>query len=127
MKQPLFTLLFAFGILTALAAAPEPMMAAPTEALPKQKVVSLEVIPGKIVLDGKFAAAQVLVSAKLQSGEFADVTRLAKVLAFDVSGSVAERRLDWLKLGVLSLLFASMTFTTLMFARASFGAASLMI
>ena len=52
-----------------------------------------------------------------------DVTRLAKVLAFDVSGSVAERRLDWLKLGVLSLLFASMTFTTLMFARASFGAA----
>ena len=53
----------------------------------------------------------------------ADVTRLAKVLAFDVSGSVAERRLNWLKLGVLSLLFASMTFTTLMFARASFSAA----
>ncbi len=56
----------------------------------------------------------------------ADVTRLAKVLSFDVSGSVAERRLDWLKLGVLSLLLASMTFTTLMFARASFDAACAM-
>ena len=53
----------------------------------------------------------------------ADVTRLAKVLAFDVSGSVAERRLNWLKLGVLSLLFVSMTFTTLMFTRAFFSAA----
>ena len=53
----------------------------------------------------------------------ADVTRLAKVLSFDVSGSVAERRLDWLKLGILSLLFFSMTLTTLMFARASFDAA----
>lgn len=53
----------------------------------------------------------------------ADVTRLAKVLSFDVSGSVAERRLDWLKLGILSLLFCSMTLTTLMFARASFDAA----
>jgi len=53
----------------------------------------------------------------------ADVTRLAKVLSFDVSGSVAERRLGWLKLGVLSLLLASMTFTTMMFARASFDAA----
>jgi TIR domain len=53
----------------------------------------------------------------------ADVTRLAKVLAFDVSGSVAERRLNRLKLGVLALLLASMTFTTLMFARASFSVA----
>lgn len=53
----------------------------------------------------------------------ADVTRLAKVLSFDVSGSVAERRLGWLKLGILSLLLASMTFTTLLFARASFDAA----
>jgi TIR domain len=52
-----------------------------------------------------------------------DVTRLAKVLAFDVSGSVAERRLNWLKLGVLSLLFASMSYTTLMFARSYFGVA----
>jgi len=53
----------------------------------------------------------------------ADVTRLAKVLSFDLSGSVAERRLGWLKLGILSLLLGSMAFTTLMFARASFDAA----
>jgi len=53
----------------------------------------------------------------------ADVTRLAKVLSFDVSGSVAERRLDLLKRGVLSLLLLSMTFTTWMFALASFDAA----
>jgi hypothetical protein len=56
-------------------------------------------------------------------GWIADVTRLAKVLSFDVSGSVAERRLGWLKHGVLWLLLASMAFTTLMFARASFDAA----
>ena len=56
-------------------------------------------------------------------GWHADVTRLAKVLAFDVSGSVAERRLNWLKLGVLSLLLVSMAYTTLMFARSSFGPA----
>ncbi len=55
-----------------------------------------------------------------------DVTRLAKVLAFDVSGSVNERRLDRLKLGVLLLLLVSMVFTSLMFARAAFSTACTM-
>ncbi|MCX6603170.1 MAG: SWIM zinc finger family protein, partial [Acidobacteria bacterium] len=34
-------------------------------------------LPAKVGLDGKFAAAQVIVFAKLQSGEVADITRFA--------------------------------------------------
>jgi len=44
-----------------------------------------------------------------------DVTRLAKVLAIDVPGSVAQRKLDALKSMALLLLFAPGTFVTIIF------------
>lgn len=56
-----------------------------------------------------------------------DTTRLAKVLAIDVSGSVAERRLDSLKLLVLSLLIFPMVFTLVMFARADVREAAIRV
>src|SRR5437867_3810336 len=78
MKRISFCLLAILSLLSLLQAAPEPVMQTPAaETMPKQKIVSLQVEPAKIVLGGKFAAAQVLVTAKLQSGEVADVTRFA--------------------------------------------------
>ena len=47
-----------------------------------------------------------------------DVTRLAKVLAIDVPGSVAQRKLDVLKSLALFLLFASSTFATALYCAA---------
>lgn len=47
-----------------------------------------------------------------------DVNRLAKVLAIDVPGSAAQRKLDFLKSIALLLLFASSTFATLAFCAA---------
>lgn len=47
-----------------------------------------------------------------------DVTRLAKVLAIDVPGSMAQRKLDLLKSMALLLLFASGTFATVVFSAA---------
>jgi len=47
-----------------------------------------------------------------------DITRLAKVLAIDVPGSVVQRKLDVLKSMALLLLFASGTFATVLFCRA---------
>jgi len=48
-----------------------------------------------------------------------DATRLAKVLSFDISGSVAERRLNWLKLGVVIVLAAPLMFTIIAFVSVS--------
>ena len=45
----------------ALSAADAPMMRPAEETMPKQKIVSLTIEPAKVVLDGKFAAAQVIV------------------------------------------------------------------
>lgn len=47
-----------------------------------------------------------------------DVTRVAKVLAIDVPGSVAQRKLDFLRVVALLLLFASVVFTTVAFCSA---------
>jgi hypothetical protein len=47
-----------------------------------------------------------------------DVTRLAKVLAIDVPGSVAQRKLTLLQSLALLLLFASGTFATVVFCKA---------
>jgi hypothetical protein len=71
------------------ALSPETMAKAPVvEALPAgAQVVSLDVQPAKIVLNGKYEAAQIVVTAKLASGEAADVTRIAKL---SVSEGVAE-------------------------------------
>jgi hypothetical protein len=51
-----------------------------------------------------------------------DVDRLAKVIAIDVPGSVAQRRLDMLKGIALAALFAAGALTTLAFCTALTGA-----
>ncbi len=77
MKPLPFFLLASISLPTAHFAADAPAMQPAAEVMPKQKITALEVQPSKVVLDGKFAAAQVLVTAKLASGEVADVTRFA--------------------------------------------------
>ncbi len=58
------------------------------EALPAgAQVVSLDVQPAKVVLTGKYEAAQLVVTAKLASGDSADVTRIAK---FQLDETLAE-------------------------------------
>jgi hypothetical protein len=54
---------------------------------PGAKIVSLDVQPAKVVLTGRYEAAQLLVTAKLASGDVADVTRMAKLNAV---GGIAE-------------------------------------
>ncbi|MEO6786465.1 MAG: hypothetical protein ABI318_10065 [Chthoniobacteraceae bacterium] len=87
MKRTLLLLLAAPLLVTVRAADPAPMMQAAAEAMPKQKIVSLTVEPAKVLLAGKFDAAQVLVTAKLASGEVTDVTRLATL---KLGGDCAE-------------------------------------
>jgi hypothetical protein len=59
-----------------------------TESLPAgAKVVGLEVHPQRLELARRFAYAQLLVTGKLESGERADLTRLAK---FEASQPVLE-------------------------------------
>src|SRR4051812_2789098 len=78
------------------AAAITPAMAAAVkeELPPGTKIAALEVTPAKLVLDGCFDGAQLLVTAKFASGETMDVTRLAafaidpKVGAVSPSGQV---------------------------------------
>ncbi|HYR57273.1 MAG TPA: DUF1549 domain-containing protein, partial [Chthoniobacteraceae bacterium] len=68
---------------------PEMAAKAPApETLPAgAQVASLDIQPAKLVLSGKYEAAQIVVTAKLANGDAADVTRMAK-LALD--GGVAE-------------------------------------
>ena len=74
--------LFANAITPEMAKAPAP------ETLPAgAQVVSLDVQPAKIVINGKYEAAQLVVTAKLATGEVADVTRIAKL---QFAGGVAE-------------------------------------
>ncbi len=87
MKRAPFSLLALLSLAPLLHAAPEAMMPSAAEAMPKQKIVSLTIEPAKVTLGGKFDAAQVLVTAKLQSGEVTDVTRLAKL---SLGGDCAE-------------------------------------
>ncbi|HET6407672.1 MAG TPA: DUF1549 domain-containing protein, partial [Chthoniobacteraceae bacterium] len=49
------------------------------ETLPKHSITALEVEPKTIVIDGMMESAQVLVTAKLATGDFADVTRFASL------------------------------------------------
>jgi len=52
----------------------------PAEALPVgAQVVSLDVQPPKVVLSGKYETAQVVVTARLASGDSVDATRLARL------------------------------------------------
>lgn len=58
------------------------------ESLPAgAQVESIDVQPGKVVLTGKYEAAQIVVTARLLSGENIDATRIAKV---QIEGSVAK-------------------------------------
>ncbi len=78
------------GSATLLANALTPEMAkAPVpETLPAgAQVVSLDVQPAKIVINGRYETAQIVVTAKLASGDSVDVTRLAKLQSV---GAVAE-------------------------------------
>ncbi len=61
------------------------------EALPKDAtIVSLEVVPSAVKLHGKYEYAQILVTAKLASGDSVDVTRLAKIHAAGGLVNVSE-------------------------------------
>src|SRR5205809_2733286 len=64
---------------------PKPPVA---EALPPgAQVAAIEIQPAKVVLTGKYESAQLVVTAKLASGDSTDVTRIAKLL---VEGEIAE-------------------------------------
>jgi hypothetical protein len=67
---------------------PEMMKAPVQETLPPgAKVSALEVQPTKIALSGKYETAQLVITARLTSGDAVDVTRLAHL---SVDGGVAE-------------------------------------
>jgi hypothetical protein len=67
---------------------PEMTKSAVPEALPTgAQVVSLDVQPAKVTLSGRYAAAQLVITAKLASGDSADVTRIAKL---QLDGGVAD-------------------------------------
>ena len=59
-----------------------------TESLPSDSsLMSLEVQPKEVLLNGRFAYAQLLVSGKLASGESIDVTRMVEPI---LSTEIAE-------------------------------------
>jgi hypothetical protein len=90
MKVFLFTAAFALGTVVAGAKAMKSDVAplTPPEALPTgAQVVGLDVQPGKVALSGKYASAQLVITAKLADGSVADVTRLAKL---QLDGGVAS-------------------------------------
>jgi hypothetical protein len=86
-----FASVFALSAASAWANALTPEMATktpPPEALPKDaQIAALEVQPQKVALSGKYEAAQLVVTARLASGDTVDVTRLAKL---HIDGGVAE-------------------------------------
>jgi len=58
------------------------------ETLPAgAQIVALDVQPAKVALSGKYASAQLVITAKLADGALADVTRLAKL---QLDGGIAE-------------------------------------
>ena len=74
--------------LRANALTPEMAAAPAPEALPAgAQIASLDIQPAKIELSGKYESAQLVITAKLVSGETVDVTRLAKL---DLDGGAAE-------------------------------------
>ena len=87
------TLLFAAILATtaqlwANALTPEMAKKPAPESLPAgAQIASLDVQPAKVALTGKYEAAQIVVTAKLASGDVADVTRIAR---FFLDGAVAE-------------------------------------
>ena len=59
-------------------AAPVPESKVVEKLPPGAKVTALEVWPGPITLNNKFSYAQVLVNAKLSTGDTVDVTRMVR-------------------------------------------------
>ena len=57
-----------------------PKAPAPEALPPGAQVTALDIQPAKVVLTGKYEAAQLVVTAKLASGDSVDVTRIAKAL-----------------------------------------------
>ena len=85
-----FASLLALGATTAWANALTPEMAktpVPEALPPGAQVTAIEVQPAKIALSGKFEAAQLVITARLTTGDTVDVTRLAKL---QIDGGVAE-------------------------------------
>ena len=77
-----FSLAFGGASLWANALTPEMTKTPAPETLPAgAKIASLDVQPSKVVLTGRYEAAQLLVTARLASGDVADVTRMAKMNA----------------------------------------------
>ena len=67
---------------------PEMAKAPAPETLPTgAQIGALDVQPPKVALTGKYEAAQLVITAKLASGDSADVTRMAKIT---IDGEVAE-------------------------------------
>jgi hypothetical protein len=97
---------FALGVLPALAATPAASSRVEAkEALPKgAKVVALEVQPAAVKLTGRYDAVQLLVTARLESGDTVDATRLATMkLSSKVADAVAGGRVTALKNGTATL------------------------
>src|SRR3712207_5619402 len=91
-RTPIFfiaaTLLITAGFTAARANALQASAASVAETLPDGAVVTgLEVQPARIDFESKYDAAQLIVLARLGSGELADVTRMANIRA---TGEVAE-------------------------------------
>jgi hypothetical protein len=59
------------------------------ESLPTQPIVALDVQPASVTLASRWESVQLVVTAKLQNGDTADVTRLAKYSAAQVEVSPA--------------------------------------
>ena len=78
----LWTLLFGVPRAALFANALEPEKAGPSlpEALPAgAQVASLDVQPSKVAIEGKYQSAQLVITARLSSGELIDVTRIARL------------------------------------------------
>jgi hypothetical protein len=82
MKLPLLLASLALpAALFADAIQPAPMQAGPAETMPKQPITSLEITPPVVKLSGARDYTQILVTAKLATGDSADVTRFSKFTA----------------------------------------------
>jgi hypothetical protein len=104
----LLTITATFGglALTAVAASPSATPRVPeAEALPKgAKVVALDVQPATVQLSGRYDAVQLLVTARLDSGDTVDATRLATLkLSSMVADVLAGGRLTAAKNGTATL------------------------
>ncbi len=105
--NPRFALIWALlagaaPLFAATAMTPAGASALPESLPPGAKVASLAIEPAAVTLDGCYAAAQVLVTATLASGDRLDVTRLATLALGSKVGEVSRA-------GVVSPLAAGKT------------------